>query len=163
MTIYETDTNKLLSYNGTSWVLPTNLVPLTLNRQFQVFRNSSFSVPNSIFTNIPMPLTNENSIGSGTWNGTVFTIGVSGLYSVSWSLAWDTNVNGTRLGYIWDGSTMLGAQGDKPGGFCTMSGQVTRRFSSGTNLSVTGFQDSGASINVIPTNGRIYFNIVPLF
>lgn len=159
--IYETDTNNFLSYNGTTWVLPKNVSGT--NRHFQARRTTTFSVPNNVFTAIPMPTTDENTVGSGSWNGTSYTIGMSGLYIVSYSLLWASNTVGTRLGYINAGTDRLGAQEFESYSFSGMSGQVVRRFASGTVLTVMCLQTSGGSLNVNPDNGRVYFTITPQF
>jgi hypothetical protein len=162
MMIYETDTKKLLIYNGTAWNLPSNIPKL--NSHFQARRTTALAIPNGVFTEVPMPTVDEFT-GSGTWNGTAITIGTAGLYIVGYSIVWVTNGNGSRLGYIWDGTNMLAAQecASPQNNYCSQSGQVTRRFASGTVLTPKCLQTSGGFLNISPDYGRTHFYVTPLF
>ncbi len=118
-------------------------------------------------TPIPLATTVESTVGSGSWDGTTYTIGAAGLYSVGWGLIWINNPTGARNGHLWDGENTLGAQEfpvSSGSSVTILSGQVVRRFASGTLLSVRGLQSSGGALEVAGTSfGRNYLTITPLF
>jgi hypothetical protein len=138
---------------------------VTLNRHFQARRTTAINVATATTANIPFPTTDESTVGSGTWNGTTFTIGTAGLYCVGWGLIWALSTSGYRQGWVSDGTSMIAtAQWDVGGGgFSSISGQAIRRFTSGTLLTVQGYQSSGGTLQVLPNDNRTYFTITPLF
>ncbi len=164
--IYETDTDRVYIWDGTVWVLPSNIPKL--NQHFMAHRTTNLAVSSGVVTTIPMPTTIEATLGSGVWNGAtgVLTIGTAGLYSVGWGVLWGSNSTGIRNGHIVDGVGNLIAMLEvsaTSAGLSVLSGQAIRRFASGTTLSVRGYQSSGGSLNVEFNAQRTYFTVTPLF
>lgn len=135
---------------------------LVVPGHFQARRTTTLAVATGTYVDIPMPTTDETTVASASWDGTTYTIGAAGLYSVGWGIQWANNSVGARVGFVWDGTNRIACQEVQPKDFCAISGQAIRRFASGTLLVVRGLHTVGSSLNVDGSFGRTYFTITPL-
>jgi hypothetical protein len=101
---------------------------------------------------------NQAQFASGTTVDTVnnqITIGTTGVYIVTGELLWAGNSTGYRLLAINTVSGEIAADTRPPVGYDLLQSVSTvHRLSAGDNVSMTGYQSSGASLATDPFNGR---------
>jgi hypothetical protein len=110
--IYETDTDRILFWNGAAWVYQVGFAGACA-----VSRTTSFTVANAADTVVSWSSANydNNSMFSaGTPNR--ITVNTAGIYLVTATFAWPSNSTGERIGWIQLNGTNATRWGNRRGG-----------------------------------------------
>jgi hypothetical protein len=110
--IYETDTDRILFWNGAAWVYQVGFAGACA-----VSRTTSFTVANGADTVVSWSSANydNNSMFSaGTPNR--ITVNTAGIYLVTATFAWPSNSTGERIGWIQLNGTNATRWGNRRGG-----------------------------------------------
>jgi hypothetical protein len=143
---------------------------ITVNNQPMVVRACSTfqSIPSSLettFTNWDQSIVNQGTAVTYNNNG-VFSITQAGIYSVSFSLRWQTNQIGNRLAYITHPFANYGSTTtESPNNLkILMSGSAVIKCNMGDYIALTVFQSSNSPLNVETVGGdKVTFTILKLF
>lgn len=152
MTIFETDTDRMMIYNGAAWA-EIGIIGTSLPR-VSATRNTAQSIANNT-GNVLVSWSVENYDVGGMFSATSTTLatipaGKGGLYLVSVAIEFDTNSTGYRALYLnRNGSTQTRQT------VTAISGNPTRvesttimNCAAGDTISIGVFQNSGGNLNI---------------
>ncbi len=143
--IYETDTDKLLVWNATAWIVifpaPAAAAELTSNASISNGSDTVITWSSSVYDN-------DTMFSAGTANR--LTIKTAGIYIVTATLCWVTNSTGERISWIQKNNDNTTRWGNRRGG--AWSGQTEYSISSQITCAVNDYiqigvyQNSGGSL-----------------
>lgn len=152
MTIFETDTDKMMIYNGAAWS-ELGIIGTSLPR-CSASRGTTQSIANNT-GDVQVSWTVENyDVGAmfAATSTTLATIptGKGGLYLVGTSIEFDTNATGYRALYFdKNGSTQVRHTSNAVSGNPTrLTGVTVMNCAAGDTISIGVFQNSGGSLNI---------------
>lgn len=156
--IYETDTKRYVTFDGTSWFPVAGAMP-----RCSVTSNVAVSIPNTTTTSVAFNIESYDTdvIHDNVTNNSRLTIpaGLGGLWYFDYFVDWQANATGFRYSWIsFDGVTASryapqGGAGASGTNGVYQSGALTIALSAGQYAQLICLQDSGVALNTIQVSG----------